>query len=81
MPLTLALSRWWKGEKEDEKILTMPPHPDPLPRWGEGKKEKDLTASLTFVLSRKGREEKKDGKVLMDKIKGELGNGRVMAGL
>jgi len=57
MPLTLALSRWWKGEKEDEKILTMPPHPDPLPRWGEGKKEKDLTSPLTFILSRKGREE------------------------
>jgi hypothetical protein len=38
----------------------MPPHPDPLPRGEEGKK---------------------DGKVLMDKIKGELGNGRVMARL
>jgi hypothetical protein len=81
MPLTQTLSCWWKGEKEDEKILTMPPHPCPLPRWGEGacrereelkeypphpyplplggegKKEKDLTAPLTFILSRKGREE------------------------
>jgi hypothetical protein len=28
-----------------------------------------------------GRGEKEDGRVLMDKIKGELGNGRVMAGL
>jgi hypothetical protein len=26
-----------RGEKEDEKILTMPPHPDPLPRSGEGR--------------------------------------------
>jgi hypothetical protein len=29
----------------------------------------------------RGEKNKKDGKVLMDKIKGELGNGRVMAGL
>jgi hypothetical protein len=27
---------------------------------GEGRKGKDLTAPLTFILSRKGREEKKD---------------------
>jgi hypothetical protein len=34
-PLTLALSRWWRGKKKDEK---------------------NLTAPLTLVLSRKGRE-------------------------
>jgi hypothetical protein len=38
--------------------LTKDPSPYPLPQSGEGKKEKDLTAPLTFVLSRRGREEK-----------------------
>jgi hypothetical protein len=42
-----------------EKINSTP-HPDPLPRSGEGRKGKDLTAPLTLILSRKGREEKKD---------------------
>jgi hypothetical protein len=50
---------------------------------GRGKKEdeKILTMPLTLALSRGGRGKSEDGKVLMDKIKGELGNGRVMAGL
>jgi hypothetical protein len=30
-PLTLPSPTGWRGEKEDEKILTMPPHPCPLP--------------------------------------------------
>jgi hypothetical protein len=38
-----------------EKVNSTP-HPDPLPRSGEGRKGKDLTAPLTFILSRKGRE-------------------------
>jgi hypothetical protein len=28
-----------RREKEDEKILTIPPHPCPLPRGGEGRME------------------------------------------
>jgi hypothetical protein len=32
------------------------PHPDPLPQSGEGRKRKDLTTPLTFILSRRGRE-------------------------
>jgi hypothetical protein len=28
-----------RGEKEDEKILTICPHPDLFPRGGEGRKE------------------------------------------
>ena len=40
-PLTLTLSRGWRGEK-DEKIKTMPYHPYPLPRGGEGRKMKRI---------------------------------------
>jgi len=29
-PSPLPSPAGWRGEKEDEKILTMPPHPDPL---------------------------------------------------
>jgi hypothetical protein len=46
-----------RGERRIERML---PHPDPLPRSGEGR-EGEM--------------------ILMSKIKGELGNGRVMAGL
>jgi hypothetical protein len=35
-----------RGEKEDEKILTMCPHPDLFPRGGEGEREKDF---LKFI--------------------------------
>jgi hypothetical protein len=35
-----------RGEKEDEKILTMCPHPDLFPRGGERKREKDF---LKFI--------------------------------
>jgi hypothetical protein len=49
-PLTLTLSRVeWRGDlqrerRDERKILTTRPHPDPLPRGGEGMKEdeKDL---------------------------------------
>jgi len=34
------------------------PHPNPLLRSGEGREGKNLTTPLTFILSRKGREEK-----------------------
>jgi hypothetical protein len=69
------------------------PHPDPLPRVERVGKGKNLTAPLTLVLSQgerrikrvstlsRWRGNKEDGRVLMDKIKGELGNGRVMARL
>jgi hypothetical protein len=40
------------GEK-----INRTPHPDHLPRSGERRKGKDLTTPLTFILSRKGREE------------------------
>jgi hypothetical protein len=44
-------------EKEDEKILTVPlTLPSPA-GWRGLMREKDLTAPLTFILSRKGREE------------------------
>jgi hypothetical protein len=36
---------------------------------------------LVLFSPARGEKNKKDGKVLMDKIKGELGNGRVMARL
>jgi len=36
----------WRGKKEDEKILTMYPHPDPIPRGGEEEREKDF---LKFI--------------------------------
>jgi hypothetical protein len=35
------------------------PHPNPLLRSGEGREGKNLTAPLTFILSRKGREKEK----------------------
>jgi hypothetical protein len=35
-PSPLPSPAGWRGEKEDEKILTMCPHPDPLPGSGEG---------------------------------------------
>jgi hypothetical protein len=42
------------GEK-----INRTPHPDHLPRSGERRKGKDLTAPLTFILSRREREESK----------------------
>jgi len=35
-PSPLPSPARWRGEKEDEKILTMPPHPDPLPQGEKG---------------------------------------------
>jgi hypothetical protein len=31
-PSPLPSPAGWRGKKEDEKILTIPPHPYPLPR-------------------------------------------------
>jgi hypothetical protein len=82
MPLTLTLSRGWRGkmkrkefnstphfyslpqgERRDEiKDFRKTPSPLPSPTGWRGKKEeeKNLTAPLTFVLSRKGRENLKE---------------------
>jgi hypothetical protein len=66
----------------------MPPHPDLFPRGGEGTckgregmKGKILKTPSPLPSPAEWRGKSEDGKVLMDKIKGELGNGRVMAGL
>jgi hypothetical protein len=37
-----------RGEKEDEKILTMNPQPDLFPRGGEGKKRKGFNGTPHF---------------------------------
>jgi hypothetical protein len=59
-PSPLPSPAGWRGEKEDEKILTMCPHPDPLPRWGEGRKKmkRFKQCALTLALSRGGEREK-----------------------
>jgi hypothetical protein len=49
-------------EREIKKIKAPPPFSSPTGRRGKKEDEKNLTAPLTFVLSRKGREEMK-GKI------------------
>jgi hypothetical protein len=47
-----------RGEKEDEKILTMCPQPDLFPRGGEGRK--DFNDTSHFYYLSKGRDELKE---------------------
>jgi hypothetical protein len=56
-PLTLLSPSGWRGEKEDEKIKTMPPHPTHYRGVKREKEQNFLKTPLTLVLSRKGREE------------------------